>query len=35
MADSLLNTGVLAATAFVQSVPGVARRRFERNHGYR
>jgi diguanylate cyclase (GGDEF)-like protein len=34
MADSLLDTGALAATAFVQSVPHSARSRFERNHGY-
>jgi diguanylate cyclase (GGDEF)-like protein len=34
MADSLLDTGALAATAFVQSVPRSARSRFERNHGY-
>jgi len=34
MADSLLETGALAATAFVQSVPSSARARFERSHGY-
>jgi diguanylate cyclase (GGDEF)-like protein len=34
MADSLLGTGALAATGFVQSVPGADRARFERNHGY-
>ncbi len=34
MADSLLGSGALSATAFVQSVPGPARRRFERAHGY-
>lgn len=34
MAESLLDTGALAATAFVQSVPRSARARFERNHGY-
>jgi diguanylate cyclase (GGDEF)-like protein len=34
MADSLLGSGALAATAFVQSVPRAARARFERNHGY-
>ena len=34
VADSLLRSGALAATAFVQSVPGSDRRRFERNHGY-
>jgi diguanylate cyclase (GGDEF)-like protein len=34
MADSLLDTGALAATAFVQSVPRSARAHFERNHGY-
>ncbi len=34
MADSLLNTGALAATAFVQSVPQSARAHFERSHGY-
>jgi diguanylate cyclase (GGDEF)-like protein len=34
VADSLLGTGALAATAFVQSVPLSARARFERNHGY-
>ncbi len=34
MADSLLSTGALAATAFVQSVPRSARGRFERGHGY-
>jgi diguanylate cyclase (GGDEF)-like protein len=35
MADSLLGTGALAATAFVQSVPRADRARFERSHGYR
>ena len=35
VADSLLGTGALAATAFIQSVPDSARARFERNHGYR
>jgi diguanylate cyclase (GGDEF)-like protein len=35
MADSLLETGALAATAFVQSVPRSNRSRFERNHGFR
>lgn len=34
IADSLLGTGVLAATAFVQAVPHSARARFERNRGY-
>ncbi len=34
MADSLLDTGALAATAFVQSVPRSARTRFERNRGF-
>jgi diguanylate cyclase (GGDEF)-like protein len=34
MADSLLDTGALAATAFVQSVPHSARVRFERTHGF-
>lgn len=34
MADSLLDTGALAATAFVQSVPGAVRARFERSHGF-
>jgi diguanylate cyclase (GGDEF)-like protein len=34
MANSLLRTGVLSATAFVQSVPARDRRRFERVHGF-
>jgi diguanylate cyclase (GGDEF)-like protein len=34
VADSLLGTGALAATAFVESVPRSARARFERNRGY-
>jgi diguanylate cyclase (GGDEF)-like protein len=34
IADSLLSTGALAATAFVQAVPHSARARFERNRGY-
>jgi diguanylate cyclase (GGDEF)-like protein len=34
MADSLLRSGALSATAFVSDVPGSARRRFERTHGY-
>ena len=34
IADSLLSTGALAATAFVQSVPHSERARFERSHGY-
>ncbi len=34
MARSLLGSGALSATAFVQSVPDSARRRFERNHGF-
>jgi len=34
IADSLLSSGVLAATAFVQAVPRSARSHFERSHGY-
>jgi len=34
IADSLLETGALSATAFVQSVPGPERARFERANGY-
>jgi diguanylate cyclase (GGDEF)-like protein len=34
MAGSLLGSGALSATAFVQSVPGSARQRFERGHGF-
>jgi len=34
MADSLLGSGALAATAFVQSVPRSKRARFERGHGF-
>lgn len=34
MADSLLGSGALAATAFIQAVPRSARARFERSHGY-
>jgi diguanylate cyclase (GGDEF)-like protein len=34
VADSLLSTGALAATAFVQSVPHSARARFERSRGF-
>jgi diguanylate cyclase (GGDEF)-like protein len=34
VADSLLRSGALSATAFVGAVPGSARRRFERSHGY-
>jgi diguanylate cyclase (GGDEF)-like protein len=34
MADSLLGSGALAATAFVQSVPQSRRARFERGHGF-
>ena len=34
MADSLLGNGALSGTAFVLSVPGSDRARFERRHGY-
>jgi diguanylate cyclase (GGDEF)-like protein len=34
VADSLLETGALAATAFIGSVPRAARAGFERQHGY-
>jgi diguanylate cyclase (GGDEF)-like protein len=34
IAHSLLGTGALSATAFVQAVPEAARRRFERGHGF-
>jgi diguanylate cyclase (GGDEF)-like protein len=34
VANSLLGGGALSATAFVQSVPGAARRGFERSHGF-
>jgi diguanylate cyclase (GGDEF)-like protein len=34
MADSLLDSGALTATAFVQSIPRSARARFERNRGH-
>jgi diguanylate cyclase (GGDEF)-like protein len=34
LADSLLSTGALSATAFVQSVPAAERRRFERTRGF-
>jgi len=34
IARSLLETGALRATAFVQAVPGSARRRFERTHDF-
>ncbi len=34
MAHSLLESGALSATAFVEAVPGRKRRAFERSHGY-
>ena len=34
IAHSLLGTGALSATAFVQAVPEAVRRRFERGHGF-
>jgi diguanylate cyclase (GGDEF)-like protein len=34
VADSLLRPGALTATAFIGSVPGARRARFERTHGY-
>ncbi len=34
IADSLLSTGALRATAFIASVPRAARARFERAHGF-
>jgi diguanylate cyclase (GGDEF)-like protein len=34
MADSLLETGALSATAFVQAVPAASRPRYEHSHGY-
>lgn len=34
IAGSLLNSGALTATAFIRSVPGPARARFERHQGY-
>jgi diguanylate cyclase (GGDEF)-like protein len=34
IADSLLDSGALAATAFVPAVPDSARSSFERNHGF-
>jgi len=34
IADSLLSTGGLAATAFIDSIPGSARARYEHNHGF-
>jgi diguanylate cyclase (GGDEF)-like protein len=34
IADSLLSSGALSATAFVAAVPDSARPRFERNHGF-
>ena len=34
IADSLLSTGALRATAFIGSVPHAARARFERSHGF-
>ena len=34
IARSLLDTGALSATAFVQAIDGSQRRRFERNHGH-
>jgi diguanylate cyclase (GGDEF)-like protein len=34
MAHSLLGSGAISATGFVQSVPDTARRRFERGHGF-
>jgi diguanylate cyclase (GGDEF)-like protein len=34
IADSLLSTGALSATAYIPVVPNSARARFERNHGF-
>jgi diguanylate cyclase (GGDEF)-like protein len=34
VAHSLLSTGAISSTAFVQAVPDSARRRFERGHGF-
>jgi diguanylate cyclase (GGDEF)-like protein len=34
MAESLLQSGALSATAFVKAVPAAGRRLFERSHGY-